>query len=299
MIRDRLPSKRFMTIVGSIALLGIIFGLIAWYTSPKQQLKRKQHQEPSVTIGEAAEKDSDGDGLVDWREKLFGFDPFNPDTNGNGIGDLAEAQAQLDALAILESVEGNTTQETLNETNMLARDLFITLNALSPDGPIDQATYTNLTELVSIHIASRGQVTPYQEKDLSAVRNTPEHASQYSNTLAEMLATHQSNIQQVNAIALIEEAAATGDPAALAELERLYASYSAMHEQLLSMPVPNGVVQYHLEFLNTVHALEEDIYGMQQFFDDPILTLSALFLYNEHLEQFASSLEALYVNYLQ
>lgn len=35
--------------------------------------------------------DTDGDGLSNWREYLFGTDPLNRDTNGNGVSDAVEA----------------------------------------------------------------------------------------------------------------------------------------------------------------------------------------------------------------
>ncbi len=43
--------------------------------------------------------DTDHDGLADWREFLYGTDPTNPDTNGDGIWDGVAVAAGLDPLA--------------------------------------------------------------------------------------------------------------------------------------------------------------------------------------------------------
>lgn len=42
--------------------------------------------------------DTDGDGLLNWEERLRGTDPMNPDTDGDGTEDGAEARAGRDPL---------------------------------------------------------------------------------------------------------------------------------------------------------------------------------------------------------
>ena len=43
-------------------------------------------------------RDSDGDGLLDWEERLNGSDPFNADTDGDGTSDGKEVAAGRDPL---------------------------------------------------------------------------------------------------------------------------------------------------------------------------------------------------------
>ena len=57
------------------------------------------------------EKDTDGDGLKDWEEALYGFDINNPDTKGNGAGDLKEIEKLK-----TESAETSETGETSSST---------------------------------------------------------------------------------------------------------------------------------------------------------------------------------------
>jgi hypothetical protein len=42
-----------------------------------------------------AVEDFDGDGLINYDEILFGFDPFNPDTDGDGTTDAEALHALL------------------------------------------------------------------------------------------------------------------------------------------------------------------------------------------------------------
>jgi alpha-tubulin suppressor-like RCC1 family protein len=67
--------------------------------------------------------DSDGDGLVDWKERQIGTDPYNPDSNGDGIPDGIEYLSGLDPTNMDMDGDGLTNaQELAMGTNPFSAD---------------------------------------------------------------------------------------------------------------------------------------------------------------------------------
>ncbi len=77
-------------------------------------------------------KDSDNDGLLDWEEKVYGTDPNNPDTDGDGTTDGEEIKQHRDPL-VAGPNDGTGTQASgasalSNLTELLAQELSGVLN---------------------------------------------------------------------------------------------------------------------------------------------------------------------------
>ena len=67
--------------------------------------------------------DSDGDGLLNWKERQIGTDPYNPDTNGDGIPDGIEYLSGLDPTNMDMDGDGLTNaQELAMGTNPFSAD---------------------------------------------------------------------------------------------------------------------------------------------------------------------------------
>ena len=67
--------------------------------------------------------DQDGDGLSTWSEFTHGTDPLNPDSNGNGVGDLAEINLPGAGLNSDEDGDGlASTAEALRGTDPFITD---------------------------------------------------------------------------------------------------------------------------------------------------------------------------------
>jgi len=123
-------TKLTKILVGSlvILILGYLFfslaQLIIQPDSPEQQKIKSD-----LEIADSQNLDSDNDGLLDWEEVLWGTDPKNPDTNGNGILDGIESDLKSNnlqnvlTLEQLISVDKNLLQlvpkknETLTEND--------------------------------------------------------------------------------------------------------------------------------------------------------------------------------------
>lgn len=82
----------------------------------------------STTIGELVNKDTDGDGIPDWEEKLWGTDPTKKETTP-GIPDGLAIQKLKAAQGINETTSSGP--ENLTHTDEFSRELFSTIAAAS------------------------------------------------------------------------------------------------------------------------------------------------------------------------
>ena len=78
--------RRWLVFVAVFVAVGI-FVLI--FSGQKSNVARAPRQALAAVSPSSAQlqKDSDGDGLPDWEEALFGTNPHNPDTDGDGTSD--------------------------------------------------------------------------------------------------------------------------------------------------------------------------------------------------------------------
>lgn len=88
-------SRRVVIGISIFVILGILGGIVAFFVSRFQT--PQENTVPQATVGpqQAADptRDPDGDGLTNADEKLWGTDPNNPDTDGDGYTDGAEVAA--------------------------------------------------------------------------------------------------------------------------------------------------------------------------------------------------------------
>lgn len=88
--------------------------------------------------------DSDQDGLTNAEEKLYGTDPYNPDTDGDGYSDGAEVKAGYDPLKPAPGdklSDEASTQKTPSSQNTTTAD-----DKSATDKSADSSASTNMTE---------------------------------------------------------------------------------------------------------------------------------------------------------
>lgn len=283
-IKKYLPSKKFSLAIGVTTLVCLfVFVLIPLFSKNKTQ--QAQNTEIEVlSFDEMLMLDSDGDGLYDWEEVLWGMDPLNPDTTGNGILDGQEVAARRRELQAQSSDLNDTP---LTYTDALAQQMFLfvagnpnaqpqDINAFAESLTSDAFSLElfNYLDISDINTSSSVSVESYYAdvveviSQLAFVGNDLSLIESYM--VFEGVSEHrQALVEQVN-------------------------TYKNILDSFLEIPVHEEASGLHLNIANSmvqvITILEIILFNV---FGDPVIALSALGQYDTVSESFINNIDAL------
>lgn len=198
--------------------------------------------------------DSDGDGLKDWEELLWGTDIHNPDSDGDGMNDGDEVNAARNP----KEAGDMSLVSPLDRARSLIRSLNTGRNEplLSPN-PGELATSTVLvsSNFKTIDTNDLNVIRAYGETlalSLKPLGSAP--VAQAASTTFGMI---QSNTYQN-----------------LSSLTKLERDLISVGNTLLAQTVPLSAVELHAELTTDIFKLAELSYYMQHVESEPLLALS-------------------------
>ena len=111
-MKQYLPSRKFVIVaLSALVVFGVVFGLVAWKNSKKiaaeNQINQGGLQVEKITYQDLVSKDTDGDGIEDWEESLWGTDPNNKFTQ-EGTPDASLIEHKKKSLGIGSATASNT-----------------------------------------------------------------------------------------------------------------------------------------------------------------------------------------------
>ena len=250
------PRKQTIIIAG-VCIIAI--GATAFYVRSQrsgagdQQVSILGEQQASSTIILATSSE-------DWKKAFFG---------ATGTQAIAKLKAN------------STTQapEELTATDILGRNFFTQFVQLKQSGLAnDQASIDAVnTKLISDSLNSIPAPTLYGAKDIIVSSNTSltDAATTYATVLARILA---QNMPTQNEAEVAEAAFSSGDLSQLKNISPIVQGYQAAVTQLLKTPVPQTLVQYHLNLINGLSIQAYNAAALQKSDVDPIRGLAAISL---------------------
>lgn len=274
------PSKKTLQYIGVLLLITIsIIFITSWVQNNKKEDRiLKSDVLVRATQREILDRDTDGDGLMDWEELLWGLDPTKKDTDGNGISDFEEVERkkielQKDALI-------STSTKTI--TDQFARNFFATFSALRASGSLTTENVRRLSEQSVSNLQSVTLPNKYTENDILV-----------SNTLS--IKDYKENLKQiskkVNTKPLGTEAyllgRAIGKPRSeklVRELQKIEQLYIALAEEVRKQPAPVRLRRAHLELVNTYYNLGVAVGGLSEIYTDPALSVIYFAQYKKNLD---------------
>lgn len=270
------PSKRFL-IRGGVATLLIVLILTVQTTWFRKLFSKISKNESDITInttvGDVVTKDSNDNGIPDWQEKLWGLDPTVATTNGVSNKVIIEQKRKS-----LEG-ENGTSSESLNETDILARQIYGLTTAVGQSGSITSNSFASIGADLGKTIDLKEPKNKYSINDIVSVKTTSASLKAYFANVSNVVATYDDDVEEIS---LIISALENEDFSRLNELSKKAIEYKALSKKLKDIKTPIGVAGYHLSIVNGLYGMGESFEYISELENNGINALAGISIYKNY-----------------
>jgi hypothetical protein len=267
-------SVRTTRILGAVALSTVFIGGALVISNPNFSLA---FLNPSIASAETtadllktyAQKDSDGDGLPDWQEALYGTDPHNAHsvsptlTDGQAVAQglvkpkLSTATASSSPADIQASIPGQLPG-TGSLTEQFSQEFFTdVVNASAGDGSgISAADQQTLVTQLLGNFSQKAEsmlVSNYNMSDIHT--DSSVSVGDYTASVEQIIEKHDVANGAGNPVDLMQAYVQNNDASAQKKLITLATSYSAIAADLATTSVPPSLAQDDLNMLQAFDSL--------------------------------------------
>jgi len=316
--RRRLPSRRFLLaflilLVGIGALLLFtgtnIMSAVGNFFKNSGNTREELDENGRLMIGRPGSladglnrlenQDSDGDGLYDWQESLWGTNPNLADSDGDGLDDRDEVrQIQIEReQARIESGEP-IADEPLSEIDYLSRDVYTAVSVLAAqesDGRLGAQTFEDL----STQIAEDIQTTlVYPEIDITGLNLVADNEVSIINFINEIGRLMSLYPPDENDFTFILNASLNDVESnqALEVLNRYEAFYVDVTSGLIEVPVSAQGV--YIDLVNGLAYLIEAMGAVVDAEENPVRGLAGMARMQDAVEEYFLGLQGI-TNYIR
>jgi hypothetical protein len=278
-MKNYLPSKPFIIFIAIIAGGAVLFFGGSYLFSKKQEVTKSSSPIALQTsvLEDLFNKDTDGDGLKDWEEVLWGTDPKNPKTF-DGLPDALWVESRQ------KELEGKNKIAFGSEENMTERfsvELYAFLAALEAEN-IDSTTVYDLSAALGEQIFATDLPDYFKQVKTGAVAEE---------IYLENLATALERTGLGNELALVD-AIVAGEKNA-GQIEASSADYKKLGEELSGLVVPAHLASFHLGLINDIYKIGLSLGSIAKTNNDPIVGLIGLAQYQKYSDSLEERFDSL------
>ena len=242
----------------------------------------------NATIEDLINKDTDGDGILDWQEGLYGLDPTKKETTP-GIPDST-------AISKLKSEQGNSENqqglpllnnqdaENLTQTEKFSRELFATVAATSQNGTLDQAAIDALGASLAEKIKNPVVRKVWTLSDIKIIKDDSfKSFTNYVNDSKKIQAKYPEMKYAVLDVLqefMVDEE--NIDLGVLPKLDPIILQTNKVIDAMVQMDTPQSIAPLHLNIVNSLERLSENMSDIKLFDTDVIVSLGAISKYSEN-----------------
>ncbi|KKU49642.1 MAG: hypothetical protein UX71_C0009G0005 [Parcubacteria group bacterium GW2011_GWA1_47_10] len=244
----------------------------------------------SALVEDLIKRDTDGDGVLDWEESLLGLDPTKTETTA-GTPDITVAnKLRAEEGTDISTAEG-APEENLTETDKFSRELFSTVAALEQSGSLDETTGQKMVDSLVNSIGNSAQRKIYTLTDLNIDNKAT--IQQYNNALDEIYTKYpiENGVLVVLEKFIVDQN--NVDVGALEELNPIIGQNKKILTALVKTSVPQYLSVLHLNVVNGLQAVTENLSDIQLYDQDAIVALGGMTKYQENAVKLESSLNNL------
>lgn len=277
------PSKTFL-IRGAVAL-GILVLIFIFQSDMFQNLFSKKENTPEVkieSIEDLIKKDSNANGVPDWEERFWGLDPMVASTNG---------QLHTEIIAQRKTIlSSQTNAEILNETERLARELFIVSTVIggSTDGNLPAIRAVS-EQAADEFTQGKGLIDQITIEDTTRIKTDKQAITTYIVELIKVLESKKPT-NELEILARISEEKKMED---LGKLTPIIASYQSLAVKVAALPVPTTLAEEHLILANSINNMGRGLETFKTIESDAAMGLIGFYQYSIEEDRFDTSLTSI------
>lgn len=250
-----------------------------------------------MTLEDLINKDTDGDGIIDWQEGLYGLDPNKKETtpgtpDSSTINKLRAEHGDDIGTAYGEDFFGETkSTEKLTQTEQFSRELFATVAATSQNSVADPAIISAISASLAEKIQNPVVRKVFLTSDIKIINDNSAQAEKaYYNAMKSIQIKYPINDDVLGILQRFVADEENVDPSILKELDPAINQMQNIVNATLIVAVPQSIASLHLNALNAAERLMENISDMRLFDSDPIVALGAMSKFAENVDSFQSTL---------
>jgi|AntRauTorckE6833_2_1112554.scaffolds.fasta_scaffold08687_2 hypothetical protein len=294
--QDYLPSKKIFLLIAAIVILalGVYFYTTSGDTSSNNLVSLDERQE-------LKQLDTDGDGLSDWEESLWGTDINNPDSDGDGTSDGDEVAQNRDPLTPgpddstgipTTSTSSEAAQSPDRTTDLKAQMLPRALGLAAARQNGEDISVEDIGRVAaSLDINQMLDVEIFSESDLNTIPgDSRADMERYVEETVRIL-TIESD-QQRNPLSVLASELQDGG-SEIIDLTPYITQMNTVMQQLQEVPVPSKYADDHVVVLNSAAKMKAGLDGMQYARSDPLSGVLGGQLYREALRTAEDAAERL------
>lgn len=288
-----LPSKPFIiSLVVVVALTIGVFLFISHQKDVSLDYKNTLSEGQKIALQDIIDRDTDGDGVKDWEESLWGTDPTKADTNGDGVSDKEEVDNKRKELKLKNGTDETTA--TTNETSTLARELFATVASLQASGNLTTDSVTALTGNVRDSVVSQARLPDiYTAADIKVTPGNDKATISKYYTAITKITDNYAYRTWGDELAIANKAMNENNPKLLEDLDDRADVYKSFSKEIQVIPVPPELVPLHLAIINSAINIGISLQNMEQVFDNSLIGMVGVYQYSFYNEALVKNIESL------
>ncbi len=288
-LKKYLPSKKLARILGGSAVVVILVLVISSYFGNNLRfLSGKKNGLVVGTVGEAIGKDSNNNGIPDWEESLWGFDP-----KGNGKENKVAIEAKKQA-AKTTSIGSGDDIEDINAstpTGAFSRDLLSSMLALQQAGSLTPEAIANIAASIGQTFDTKRGLTPtYKITDVTLASGDLNAARiAYKKNFQTILNKYKNSSFGSEFDIIAEGLGNSTEDSALATLPDIATDYTNFAKDVLSQKTPKDAAVYALELANASQGIANSLRKIALFRSDVMTGLVGMDEYTKSSNSFTTA----------
>ena len=247
-----------------------------------------------TTVADAVNKDTDGDGIPDWEESLYGTDPTKKETTA-GTPDKVAIERLKNEQSLNNGLSINTTgDEHLTETDKFSREFFTTVNTLNQNGKIDQTTIDKISNSLSDQIKNSVPRKIYTLNDIKIINDDKTSTiKKYNNDLSILYPKNPPKTTVIDILQRFEGDGNNLNTSVLLELDPIIKQTNTLINGMLKISPPKTLSTLHLDTINGLERVLENLNDIKLYDTDVIISLKGITQYYENTIMLTSAVKQL------